>query len=246
MKTLIITVAGMSTRFSASVGHDVLKCIYYENEPSESLLYNMVCKHSCFDKFVIVGGYKFSDLVDFIEAEMAAYKDKIILVENTHYKDYGSGYSLYLGILKATEDPDSEITFAEGDLFVDEKSFAQVIASNKSVITCNTDLILASKAVVLYFDTNDKVHYVYDVQHGSLSIKEPFISIYNSGQIWKFTDRKVLDEAIREMTDSEWQSTNLILVEKYFQKLSVNDYVMIVFEKWINCNTVLDFRKSKE
>ena len=42
MKVLIITVAGMSTRFSQSVGAPCLKCLYHEGRAKDSLLYRML------------------------------------------------------------------------------------------------------------------------------------------------------------------------------------------------------------
>ena len=63
MKSLIITVAGMSSRFNKDTEEDVLKCLYYEGTPANSLLSIQV--HKCFDlveEIIVVGGYKYDDL----------------------------------------------------------------------------------------------------------------------------------------------------------------------------------------
>ncbi|MDE6913302.1 MAG: hypothetical protein K2P35_06360, partial [Lachnospiraceae bacterium] len=95
MKILIVTVAGMSSRFSQSLGHSCLKCLYYENHIEDSLLYTMLHQDRTFDYYVIVGGFMYDDLKAAIEEEFKEFGDKILLVKNEHYADYGSGYSLY-------------------------------------------------------------------------------------------------------------------------------------------------------
>ena len=87
-------------------------------------------------------------------------KDKIVLINNEHYFDYGSGYSLYEGLKYLVGTDFDEIVFAEGDLWVDDESFFKVSSSDKDVITFNRDTIDAKKSVVLYFDTQNKVHYL--------------------------------------------------------------------------------------
>ena len=47
MKSLIITVAGMSSRFNRDTKEDVLKCLYYEDTPANSLISLQV--HMAFD-----------------------------------------------------------------------------------------------------------------------------------------------------------------------------------------------------
>lgn len=51
--------------------------------------------------------------------------------------------------------------------------------------------LLLLKAVALYVDEIDKVHYIYDTNHSLLSIPSPIKAIYNSGQIWKFTFKQI-------------------------------------------------------
>ena len=98
MKILILTVAGMSTRFSESIGEPCLKCVFYRNNIKESLLYRMLHQNVAFDKYVIVGGYMFEQLKITLEKDFTEFQDKIILVRNERYSDFGSGYSLFLGL----------------------------------------------------------------------------------------------------------------------------------------------------
>lgn len=243
MKTLIVTVAGMSSRFSQSIGVPTLKCIYSKKSIQESLLFRLLDQDVDFDKYIIVGGYKYNELKRIIETEFGRFQRKIELVENPYFKEYGSGYSLYCGLKKALELNSDEIVFAEGDLFVDAASYAKVCNSDKSVITVNKDPILANKTVALYFDVNDVVHYIYDTGHKALVISEPFLGIYNSGQIWKFSDMERVGSIFDAVSDIEWQGTNLVFVERYFQSLPKDEMEMVFFDKWINCNTVDDFNK---
>lgn len=100
MKVLIITVAGMSSRFSQSVGHDVVKSLYYSHNFSESLLYRLVHQPVDFDKYIIVGGYKYKELVNAVSEYFPEMEEKIEMVENPEYMELGSGYSLYCGLKK--------------------------------------------------------------------------------------------------------------------------------------------------
>ena len=246
VKIFITTVAGSSTRFSKSLGKEVLKCIYYKESFSESLLYRMLSQPVEFDKYIIVGGYKFEELKTIIKEKFQKFKDKIKLVKNDFFIEYGSGYSLYCGLKEAFKYEFDEIVFAEGDLFVDTKSFVKVCNTIQNVITYNSDPILAKKAVVFYFDEKRVLHYIYDISHNILMIHEPFISIYNSGQLWKFVDRNLLQKIYYDMNRKEWQGTNLVMIEKYFRQLPIDNYELIRLNNWINCNTIEDFKKFKK
>jgi len=239
LKILLITVAGLSSRFSESLGKECLKCIYYKNDFSESLLYQIINQTDRFDKYIIVGGYKFKDLKQTIEHHFNNIINKIILIKNDYYAEYGSGYSLYLGLKKAIEFSYSELVFVEGDLFVDNESFMKVYNCNNDVITCNTESILANKAVAFYYDTNHYIHYIYDTNHKSFQINEPFLGIFNSGQIWKFNNPEKLKYLTLSLDDDLWKGTNLNLIQKYFENM--NKYEIIIFKYWINCNTITDF-----
>ena len=102
MKIVIITVAGISSRFNKDIPEDekILKCLYYEDNPYDTLIYQMLEKSSSYaDKIIIVGGYKFKDLMDYIANNIPNnLKDKVSLIDNDHFDDLSSGYSLYLGI----------------------------------------------------------------------------------------------------------------------------------------------------
>lgn len=245
MKILIVTVAGMSTRFSESMGEPCLKCLYYRKNIKESLLYQMLHQYREFDKYVIVGGFKYNELAETIEKFYSDYANKLVLVNNKYYDKYGSGYSLYLGMQAALEYTPDEIMFAEGDLFVDRDSFNRVVMNDKSVITVNSETINAKKSVVFYLNTEERVRYIYDVKHNELEISEPFIEIYNSGQIWKFVDYERIRQVFLDMYIEEWYGTNLVFVQKYFSEISRKQYDVIRFNKWINCNTINDFEKMQ-
>ena len=243
MKILILTVAGMSTRFSESIGEPCLKCVFYRNNIKESLLYRMLHQNVAFDKYVIVGGYMFEQLKITLEKDFTEFQDKIILVRNERYSDFGSGYSLFLG-LRAVIDLDfQEIVFAEGDLYVDGESFQKVCTAANNVITYNNDPILADKAVAFYYDSKYQIHYIYDTQHNELKIREPFIGIFNSGQIWKFAQRERIRDIVKTLTEDEYKKTNLIVIQKYFGSLDREQYDMVELKDWINCNTITDFDK---
>lgn len=244
MKILIVTVAGTSSRFSESLGQPCLKCLYCKNSIEESLLYNMLHQEE-FDCYVIVGGFMYDALKSAIENEFNEFEGKMILVKNDHFSDYGSGYSLYLALQQIQGMHFDEVIFAEGDLFVDKESFQKVCDTATNVITCNTDPILASKAVAFYFDKDYAIHYIYDTGHSILEIKEPFQGIFNSGQIWKFADADRLKKVMQGITEKEWQGTNLVLIQEYFGSLAKSDFDIVTFKKWVNCNTVSDYEKCE-
>lgn len=243
MKIMIITVAGMSTRFSRSVGRECLKCIYYEENIEQSLLYKLVHLSDTFDKFVIVGGFQYAELVKAVEQHFTDLKDKIIMVENPRYGEAGSGYSLFLGLQKALEFPFEELVFAEGDLFLDGETFGEILQTKNNVITFNNDPIWANKAVAFYFDKDFYVHYIYDGSHNALAIKEEFLGIFNSGQVWKFYEPDRVRESVSSIKEPEWDGTNLVFIQKYFGMLERTEYELLGFKQWINCNTVEDFKK---
>lgn len=246
MKVLVVTVAGMSSRFSESVGEEKLKCIYYKRGIEESLLYRLLHYPVKYERYIIVGGYQFDELEKIINLYFGDIRDKIILVKNNHYHDYGSGYSLYLGLEKSAEYEYDELVFAEGDLYFDLESYRRVYKSKKNIITCNGESIIADKAVAFYYDINHKVHYMYDTSHNSFQIGEPFLGIFNSGQVWKFVNRNHLLSVVEHLSIREMTDTNLVIIEKYFETLSEHDYEIIRFNRWINCNTIADFNKIGE
>lgn len=244
MKSLIITVAGMSSRFNKDTKESVLKCLYYEGTPSNSLLSLQVHKvYHLVDEIVVVGGYKYEDLEQFICQEMKDVNHKMKLVYNEHYSDYGSGYSLLKGIEMVSRDAD-EITFIEGDLFFDTESVVKIITSPKDVISVNNEPILSNKAVALYFDAQNYPHYIYDTSHSCLEIHEPFTAIYNSGQMWKFMNTTRVREICQFLTPEQEQGTNLEIIQKYFGAYKNSQLDLIRVNLWYNCNTVADYREA--
>lgn len=244
MRVLVITVAGIASRFSKSLGYSVLKCIYYPKSPKETLLYKMIHSLEEFDKYIIVGGFEFEALKAYVEQELSDLKDKIILVNNPYYREYGSGYSLYLGLKEIVHSDFDEVLFAEGDLFVDKSSLKRVVDSPRSVLTITNSPVMAEKSVAVYCDSEWKLHYIFDTNHGLLRINEPFKAIYNSGQIWKFIDTSHFRKSFESLSENDWQGTNLNFIQKYFGSLDASEYEIIDFKTWINCNTVQDFEKS--
>lgn len=247
MRIFLTTVAGSATRFSESVGKPTVKCIYNREDPNKTLLNHMLTQAKDYDVFVVVGGFLISELESYINNVLSEeFRNKVLLVNNEQYAEFGSGWSLYLGV-KAVLDKYgtsfSELLFAEGDLFVDDESFGAVADSKSSVITINSEPIRAKKAVALYYDLDEVPHYIYDTSHGQLSINEPFTAVYNSGQIWKFTDSELLGSLMNEMASERHEGTNLVLINEYFQTLAKNgkNIDVIPMKTWINCNTINDF-----
>ena len=243
MKVLIVTVAGMSSRFSKSVGYPCLKCLYYKQDIKESLLYRFLYQYPVFDQYIIVGGFQFDKLQSAVDESFAQFKDRILLVNNEKYAEYGSGYSLYLGLQSALEMKTTELVFAEGDLYVDRAGFERIVNADKDVVTYNRDTIWADKAVAFYFDKQYGIHYIYDVEHNALEINEPFLGIFNSGQIWKFAQIGHMRQVFKDIGETDWRRTNLVFVQKYFETLKQDEYELVGLEKWINCNTVSDFER---
>lgn len=246
MRAVIITVAGTSSRFNKDLQVETLKCMYYENNEKDTLLYQMLLQCQAFDKIVVVGGYLFERLEDYIEKVCKEFKDNIILVENIYYEAYGSCYSLYLGIDVLQNMDIEEIVFAEGDLFFDKQSFYKISTAKEDVVTVNREAIYAKTAVVLYVCEHKKLHYLYDVKHGTLEIKEPFLAVFNSGQVWKFADADKLKYIAGHMSEERKQGTNLEIVQEYFETCLIDTMKLITFEKWVNCNTVDDYHKIQK
>ncbi len=240
-RTLVVTVAGMATRFSRSVGRECVKCLYRRGDFSTCLLSRLLRQPVSFDRYVLVGGYRFAELADAVRREFPDLADRLTLVNNLSYARYGSGWSLYCGLREACGEPFDELVFAEGDLYLDPPSFSAVCEAPSDVLTYNREPILADRSVVFYFDLRGRVHYRFDIGHGALRIDEPFTEIRNSGQVWKFADPDRLRTLVREMPESDWQGTNLTLIERYFGGEDRENYRVLPFADWINCNTVSDF-----
>ena len=113
MSAAIITVAGISSRFNEGVPEEdkELKAIYSERSAEDTLLYHLIQKCVYADKIIIVGGYKFDRLRLYCERLEKHLQEKIAIVHNEQYNNLASGYSLYLGLLKAFEFDVEEVLF---------------------------------------------------------------------------------------------------------------------------------------
>jgi choline kinase len=246
MKAAIITIAGISSRFNQGISPEehILKAIYHEGSERDTLLYHMLERLHDADRIVLVVGYKKEDLQEYIDNVLLSdMRKKTTVVVNDHYEDWSSGYSLFLGINEALRYSPDSILFAEGDLDVDNESFNLVNNSGKSVITCNHDVIYSKKAVIGYRDVEGKYKYAFSTSHGSVSVDEPFTMLFNSGQIWKFTDMRLLKEANEDFDKGKETGTNLVIVADYFSKEDPENIGLIDFKRWVNCNTRDDYRK---
>lgn len=240
MRTLIITVAGTATRFNHDTAESTLKCLYEIGGYKNTLLYQILDKARDYDEYVIVGGYLYEKLQDFVKGNLAEFKDKIKLVFNPEYSTFGSGYSLILGI-RAANPLSTEILFVEGDLYFDKKDFEKIKESDKAVFTVNHEIITAKKAVVVYENIEGKLRYLYDTSHSYLQIPEPFLAVFNSGQVWKFIDMPKIFNILNSLTPKQVKGTNLEIIQGYFGDLSSKEYEMVAFNTWHNCNTVKDY-----
>ena len=245
MNALVVTVAGTSSRFEASLGNPALKCIYYEGDEQNTLIYRMLTFSKYFDFVVVVGGYRFEELESYIDTTIDPQTaEKILLVRNDRYRDAGSGWSLYLG-LQALRDKDVDsIVFAEGDLFLDSPTFDELCQLRGDFITTSNAPVEADKSVALYYDCDGVVHYIYDTAHGALKIDEPFLSIWSSGQVWGFGNAAKLWSAVDSLSKEAHEGTNLALVNEYFSNAEGSTVRRFTFNTWVNCNTVQDYRRA--
>jgi len=241
-KALIITVAGTSSRFRKSLGNDVLKAIYTENGSSSILETLLSYAEGYFEDIIVVGGYRYKELKTYI----TKYYDNtnITLVYNSEYEK-GSNESLLCGI-KALDKEYSQVLFAEGDLVIDKASFVSIVNSYLDVITNTTLQIDAKTSVIYYFNTEYRLQYKYDTEHKSLHIEEPFISVSNSGQIWKFCDFNKLQEIVNSFSEVDINETNLLTISQYFNSIDYNTIKEVQIQKWFNCNTIDDYRQATQ
>ena len=246
----IITVAGISSRFNEGIDEErkILKAIYSDGDDEKTLLSHLVGQCGYADRIIIVGGYKFGDLKEYVEHTLPAYlREKTELVENEHYSDLASGYSLYLGLEAAfRENGIRDILFVEGDLDIDDASFQSVVSSDMTVLTYTDEMIVASKSVVFYKNASGRFRYAFNSQHGLLTISEPFSVILNSGQLWKFTDPDVLKKANDEFFSIDKGGTNLGIIQKYLDASPTSEVEIIKLSEWTNCNTREDYKKIKK
>lgn len=239
-RAALITNAGLSNRFSESLGRQVLKCIYYDKNVTDSLLgkqLNILANNDIKDIY-IVGGHKFDELKQYIENNFSQYN--IHLIYNSKY-DRGTCYSFYCGIREIQQTCNiDELLFLEGDIFAKQKDFQNIIKSKNNVLTYNDNLIDAEKSVIFYQLMNGRIKYLFDTSHSELFIPEPFKLLGNSGQIWKFNNFNDLCSVFHELNEEEIYGTNLIPIEKYF--INRKNIDIIKLSPWINCNTIDDYK----
>ena len=267
LRSAIITVAGISSRFNKGIpeAQHVLKGIYYKEYILDTLLFRLLQKCAYVDNLVVVGGYRYDELLHYAEELQAHHGEvsvhvakheavsetcettgtvgallkKVQFIQNHHFEDMASGYSLYLGIEKALQNGATEILFAEGDVDTDDASFARVVDAEQSVLTYNREPVYANKAVVLYQNAEGKYRYAFNSAHGLLSIDEPFSCLLNSGQIWKFTDMDALRKANEAFYNEKKDGTNLYIIGKYLD--AGVPCSLVGLERWTNCNTREDY-----
>ncbi len=245
MNTVIITNAGISSRFNRGMAPEqvCLKAIYHDGEPKDTLLYHMLQKCDFADRIILVGGYLIDDLEAYVSKVVPQHiRERLHIVCNPRYKDLTSGYSLYVGVLEALKDSDTTtILFAEGDLDLDDDTFQCIAKSDKNVLTTNSTPIFSNKAVVLYQNDSGRYRYAFNAEHGFLRIEEPFSCIFNSGQVWKFTDMQKLKESAEHFCEKDIKGTNLVIVQDYLDHIEPEEIEVFSFKRWVNCNTREDF-----
>lgn len=247
MRTAIITIAGVSSRFNKGIPENEKrhKIIYYENDRRDSLLYHLLVKCNFADRIVLVGGNRFDEVKAYCESLPEDMREKLVLVYNEHYTDLASGYSLYVG-LKEMFDRFSDIDdilFAEGDLDIDADSFRIVTEAQGNVLTYSFEPIYANKAVVLYKNEDEKYRYAFNSSHGLLKIDEPFSVILNSGQVWKFADADKLRAANEKFAEEKPDGTNLVIIQDYIDSCESGQFELVGLKRWTNCNTREDYLK---
>lgn len=265
MLAAVVPVAGCSARFqvntdkgmagSAGAGSrkPVLKCIYTEGSQKETLLWNIFDSLESCDRIIVVGGYQFEELSEFIKdyvrGKVNGWKNKIRLVYNPYYQTYGTGYSFFKGMEALNEEFGEEdkvrcqVLLVEGDLYYDRETMQSVLLCEKDVITVNRECIDTCRAVVVYKNEAGFLRYLYSTEHKTLQIEEPFWAVYNSAQIWKFQDFGKLRRLILDMEEEKLHGTNLEPIQQYFGTLSSDNYQIILFNTWINCNTRVDYNR---
>ena len=246
MRCVIITVAGVSGRFNLGEKEVCLKCIYHRADKRKTLLYSILKKCISYDKIVLVAGFQAEALQEYVESVRHEFPFVIQIVRNPYFEQYGSGYSLFLGIKECVKSDCMEILFAEGDLFFDKGTFLCIQDEDRSCLTVNRNHIYSNKAVAVYKNAADKFRYIYNTKHGLFVIKEAFSAIFNSGQVWKIKNMNAVNQVMAEMSDQDWMGTNLVFIEKYFEKITAEEIAVIDFKEWMNCNTREDYARCEE
>lgn len=241
MKMAMIAAAGVSSRFNENEEEAVLKGIYTIADNRKTLLYSILGKCDGFEKVVLVGGYQYEKLMKYVDSLRGDFPFEIQMVYNPYFREFGSGYTLKVGLEQCLNGDCTEITMIEGDLFFDRESFESIKNSRHSVAAYNTKIIYSKKAVIAYVNQEKKLKYVFSANHGAAQIPEPFLEIYNSGQIWKFLDVNRVRMLVKGLPGEVWQGTNLQFIERYFSGVKEGEWEMLPLKVWENCNTREDY-----
>ena len=240
----IITIAGCSSRFSKSVGYECHKSIYCDSDKLTILSYQLdLLRKNNFNEIILVTGYKYDEIQKYITNNFANLPIRIH--NNKHYMDYGSCYSLVLGI-KQLKNVVKEVIFIEGDLIFDSISFQNLLKVSGDCITSNGLMVDARNSVAFYISKKGKLKYIYDTKHKNLSIKEKFVKIGNSGQVWKMTHIQKLKQIILNYTKKDFKKTNLLPIMDYYKSVDCSKINIVLFKQWFNCNTIDDYMSIKK
>lgn len=240
MRAFVTTVAGQSTRFNQGCADPVLKCLYHTKKTPECILYRLLrqASEAGFDHLIVVGGYRYRDLQCAVEKNRSP---SVELVYNPRWQDSGSMYSLYYGVRAVAEA--SEILFCEGDIITDSDSFRQLASAQKDSFAVAREPIFADRSVSAYQGSDDRLHYLYDTRHGSLTFPPNIKAVFHSAQAWKIRDTGAFTRMNTQLTEEERRGTNLVLLERYFSRFPLDGLDCTVMERWINCNAREDFER---
>ncbi len=244
-KSVIITLAGTSSRFSRSVGSECHKSFYRETPNDDCLLdwqLDLARRHG-FEQIVLVGGYKYEELERQVQNNYADLPVKLVL--NDHFADLGSCYSLCLGVEAVDEDAVS-VVFLEGDLLFDSQTFDELASLNDDAITATRSIVDAKTSVAFFTTVEGRLRYVYDTRHESLKVDEPFTRLGNSGQVWQFADVAKLKASVHGLSKDDWKGTNLVPILKYYEGVDARTVRVCQFNAWFNCNTIADYWAMKK
>ncbi len=242
-KKAIITAAGMATRFAASVGREVHKLLYRESAAPCLLERQLTLLAAAgFTSVTVVGGYRFDEMRAFINSGSPNWDaDMVHLVHNRHFLDYGCAYSFITGI-QTVDGDEEQIVLLEGDLAFDAETFLS-ISSGGDVISFSPDPIRADRSVALGIDGRNRVFYAFDGCHRSLTVPDGFTFLANSGQVWGLADADLLLRLAWEYPSDRYRGSGLDLVSEYYNRRDGGQVRLAGFRRWLNCNTVEEYRK---
>ena len=240
MRAFITTAAGQSTRFNQGCADPVLKCLYHTEKTPECILFRLLRQavEAGFDRLIVVGGYRYQDLQHAVEEY---HNPSIKLVYNPRWQDCGSMFSLYYGVLAA--EGATELLFCEGDIITDRDSFRQLASAQKDSFAIAQEPIFADRSVAAYQGSDDRLHYLFDANHGALTFPPNVKAVFHSAQAWKIDDGEAFIRMNAQLTETERRGTNLVLIERYFRRQPMEKLNPITLEHWINCNTREDFAR---